>query len=184
MRVLASSAAIAVLGMAAVLPADEPSGVVFSVALPDELIVDDANRFGIQLRLSNSTDQPLYVSPVIGQLEGHLKILARRQGATTLPAVLYDKKFTGGGRDLDDLFRLLPGRTLRLDLDVSYPEDALTRAPGLIEIWAEYDCTGMKRLGDRALAVSLASERAVAPVVFAGAAPKRSSGGPGKAGSR
>jgi hypothetical protein len=188
MEKLVIVAAIALLAtMADSLPANESSGVVLTIALPDELIVDSVSMLsGIKLRLTNHTDRPSYVSPGIGQLEGHLRIRARRPGSKALPVVLHDKGFSGGGNDLQDLFRLLPNRTLELDLNVSYPDATLAGREGLIEVWAEYDCRGMKKFGDEALATILVSEPAVARVMILGewAPDKGDSASRGRTGQR
>jgi len=147
----------------------ESSDVVLSVLLPDELFVEkDIRLFTLTVQLKNQGTEAVYVAPVIGQLEGHLKILARRKGSGDRPAILFDRASSGAGHDIDDLFRLMPHRSLQLPLQVWYPEAGVAGEDGIVEIWAEYDCRRMQRFGPAALATQLVSEPVAAPLVMLG----------------
>jgi hypothetical protein len=144
---------------------DRP-GLVFFVGAADPLYIPRAYQmFEVTLRLSNRTDEPVYVSPVIGEINGSLTVYARRAGTTERPLDIYghDKRSNYGS--LDDLFKLMPGRTLERPLQVYYPTQ-FPQTDNQIEIWGEYDFREMKRVDPRAAAEKLVSEPTLANVTF------------------
>jgi hypothetical protein len=144
---------------------DRP-GLEFFVGAADPLYVTQADpTFEVTLRLINRTNSPIYVSPVIGQINGSTRIYARQAGRAGRPELIYAHDIRSNCHDLNDLFKLMPGRTLEMSLRVDYPTQ-FPQTDNQIEIWGEYDFREMKRVDPRAAAEKLVSEPTLANVTF------------------
>jgi hypothetical protein len=144
----------------------ERPGLVFFVGAADPLYITRAYQmFEVTLRLSNRTEEPVYVSPVIGEINGSLSVYARRAGTSGRPIGIYGNDTRSNCHSFEDLFKLMPGRTLERPLQVYYPTQ-FPQTDNQIEIWGEYDFREMKRVDPRAAAEKLVSEPTLANVTF------------------
>jgi hypothetical protein len=125
-------------------------GVQLGIARPESLPAASRQPLRVALYLENVGSAPVYV-----------RLLARKSGSKDGPTVLFNLEHSYHGFDLDDLFKLLPGRMTRYTILVDYRPIA-TR--GEIDIWAEYDGREMSRGDKRALAVFLRSPILTVPV--------------------
>jgi hypothetical protein len=136
-------------------------GVQLGIARPESLPAASRQPLRVALYLENVGSAPVYVSPGLTELGGCVRLLARKSGSKDGPTVLFNLEHSYHGFDLDDLFKLLPGRMTRYTILVDYRPIA-TR--GEIDIWAEYDGREMSRGDKRALAVFLRSPILTVPV--------------------
>jgi hypothetical protein len=149
-------------------PSEDPQeehGVVLSIGVPDRVLVAPETRvFDITLRLENRTQEPIYVSPAIGQMGSTLEILARARHGSGLPTGLHHAT-RSAAYGFEDLFELKPHRDLELEMTLPYPSE-FPSGETEIEIWAEYDCREMKLIDPRAFGAVLKSEPVIAHIVF------------------
>lgn len=151
---------------AAVARPEAPTPVLqLRVLVADARVVRTAPEITITLRLTNTGDAPAYVSPAVGQMVSRLSIRARRVDSIEPATGLYLR--AGSMRDqywnLGDLFELLPGRSLELDLPLQLPERFLRSGrTTAVEFWADYDFSGMSRVAPEAAAAHLVSPKVVA----------------------
>lgn len=133
--------------------------VVLRAGVPDRIFARDCLPFRVRLELVNLGSRSIYVSPVIGQMFGTLRILARRAGSQDQPQILYDYGVSDPSWTFQDLLELRRHRRLELSLAVNYKASLGTQ--GDIEVWAEYDARRMVEVDKRAFAGSLRSAPAV-----------------------
>ena len=140
-------------------------GLQHEIEIGDEIDPGDQLRFFVvTLRLVNRGKEPVYVRPVIGELGGLLKLEARRAGSSERPSILYYYESMKPAFDIEDLFKLMPGRSLERRMELTYPKSPHLPEEGWVEVWAEYDCRAMKEADERAFGALLKSEAVGVPV--------------------
>ena len=153
---------VAGLTVAVESKAESAAPVLLAVGRIEEIRADQASEITVTLYLHNAAQEPVYVSPVPGEIAGTLEILAMQKGSKARPVKLYSRSRPYRGYAFEDLFRLMPGRLQRYSLVLRY--QPLFAGEGTIELWARYDPSEMAKGDPRAFAGPLISERIEIPV--------------------
>lgn len=154
--------AFAGLAAAAEKNAESASPVLLTVGRIEEIRADETSEITVTMFLHNVSHEPLYVSPVPGEIAGALEILATPEGSKARPVRLYSRSRPYSGYAFEDLFRLMPGRMQRYSLVVTYRP--LFKGEGTIELWVKYDPSEMAKGNTQAFALPLESEHVEIPV--------------------
>lgn len=136
--------------------------IVLSVGRIEQIRADQYSEFTVTLYLDNVGQEPVYLSPVPGELAGTLEILANPKGSRARPGRLYSRSRPYSGYAFEDLFKLMPGRRLRYSLVVRYRPPFV--GEGTIELRARYDPREMAKGDPRAFAAPLEAEPVEIPV--------------------
>ena len=149
------------VGAAAPTPgnAEKRDDVELRVAVRPMLIASEDREIAITLWLVNDGKRAVLVSPVVGQDCRSFYIWARRTSGDDSRILLLGRKTLRGRQpQKEDLFRLMPGRELRREMELTYSD--VLRKEGEYVIWAELDCKGMAPDVEDALSAVLESNRA------------------------
>lgn len=158
---LAATASLLLLGTS---PVAVPAGAALSlsVAGPERIPAGVRAKLAIEVSLSNPGSAAQYVSPAMGELGCHLQVWARPSGTRRHGTGLLGLQGREGGFSIEDLFMLLPGRSVRQRLEMEYAP--LFEGEGSLELWGTYDCRRVAAVVPRGFADYLESEHLRIPV--------------------
>ena len=138
--------------------------VVFSLGGWEEILKtsDSRTRVVLMLRLYNNSHTSVFVDPVIGQMCGTLELRSRPAGSRGDGEAFYSTSSGDCGCTVDDLFRLMPHRSLERRMEIWYPTARLSPS---MEFWAEYDSRPLAECGPGAYGALMKSNAITIPVV-------------------
>ncbi len=161
-------------------PTEMPSDLSLSIRTEwDGPVALEPDGFDVDIQLTNNTTETVFVSPVIGQMCRDFEILIRPAGPrlkSIPPTDRYPRTFfredapysripgvDTAPLNLDDLFRLMPGRTLHRH--ITLPLLPVLKKAGGMEISATLDCSQMKEIDKHAFSGILVTKPTYFPVV-------------------